>query len=258
MPPSRDDSIFNEPHMKAAAGIRGTGPTPAEKAVEPPIQPPDPALQSLDERLEHSIWNEPTISDRFVPNDPRDRIDYQEWLDQRRERTSALKSWSVTLLICLVAGPASIASVALVDVFDRSLLMLVVFGPVAEELAKNLIGLYVAEKRPYLFKSSGQILLCSAMGGLVFALIENLLYLHVYIENPSPGLVLWRYTICVALHMICAVIAGLGVRKLWLTAVNEHKRPDVSSATPYFAVAATLHGLYNLMAVTLDFSGVDF
>lgn len=83
---------------------------------------------------------------------------------------------------------------------------------------KVALALWVVEKRPYLFKSTSRIVLCAAVSGVVFAAVENLLYLNVHIPNSNIELVRWRWTACVAPHGGCRLIAGEGLTQIGRTA----------------------------------------
>ena len=103
-----------------------------------------------------------------------------------------------------------------------------------------------------MFRSAWQIPLCLAASGLAFAAIENLLYLHVYIDEPSPEIIYWRWTVCVALHMGCSVIAGLGIVRMWrFTSTNQAKAP-VSLAASWGIVAVVMHASYNVFATVFE------
>ena len=57
------------------------------------------------------------------------------------------------------------------------------------------------------------------MGGDTFAVVENLLYIHVYNPEGTENFRLSRWTVCTALHTGTSTIAGLGLLKMWNKAV---------------------------------------
>ena len=116
--------------------------------------------------------------------------------------------------------------------------------------------LWIVEKRPFLFRSRLQIAVCVLAGALVFAAVENVMYLEVYIAGPTPGLARWRWSVCVAMHMGCSLVAGLGLMRIWRRAMTTRSRPQLSSGAPYLMTAAIIHGTYNAFAVLLD--AMDF
>ena len=123
---------------------------------------------------------------------------------------------------------------------------------------KIAAALYVVELKPYLFRSPVQILICVLAGGLVFSVLENLLYQYVYISDPTPELLRWRWTVCVALHVGCSCIAGLGLRRIWLTTWRCKTQPQIALAYPYIVIAVIVHGSYNGFATLLDMFNFQF
>jgi hypothetical protein len=240
--PSNDPSIENEPHLKAG---------PFQGDPTEPAGPPCPAADTDDDRVEQSVWDEPALADG--PRPPPGALTYRNWLLARRNKTSAGRSWAVTLLVAAAAGPWAILGALLGGRPTAfGLVMVVLFAPVVEETMKVAAAFYVVEKRPFLFRSAWQIALCALAGGLVFAAIENLLYLHIYVPDPQPWLVRWRWTVCVALHSGCSTIAGLGLVRVWRGAWRRLDRPMPQQAFPLWLIAVILHGTYNGLAVLFE------
>ncbi len=246
-------------------------PTDPRIHAEPQLRggpfPPDPSEQRGDEarrrssdtdltpeqRLQHSVWDEPALSPELLGARGPDELTYGSWLQSRRAGTTRAASWGVTLLVALAAGPW-----AVVGTFWGSgqtwfsALAVVVFAPLVEELMKIAAALYVVEQKPYLFRSPVQILICVLAGGLAFSAIENVLYQYVYIPNPTPGIIRWRWTVCVVLHVGCAGIAGLGLRRMWCDTWRHLHRPRMALAYPYILTAVVVHGTYNAFATLLE------
>ena len=103
-----------------------------------------------------------------------------------------------------------------------------------------------------------QIVICALAGGLVFAVIENFLYLHVAIKNPPEWLIYWRWTVCVALHTGCSLIAGLGLMRIWADTTVNRVRPRLSLGSPLLLTAVIIHGCYNGFAVILSLAEQTF
>jgi hypothetical protein len=219
---------------------------------EPTYNPaPTPAV-------EHSVWDEPSVPRDLAGAAAMDpaQLTYGRWLDEGRARWGLAKSWGLTLLIALAAGPWAVAGALFNSGQSFSgTLMLVFFGPVTEELMKIAGVILVIEKWPYALRGSLQIILCCVAGGLAFAAIENLLYLHVYVDDPTPRLVLWRWTVCVALHTVCSFIAGLGAVRVWRRVWADRAPPRLALAFPFIVAATVTHGLYNATAYVLELSG---
>jgi hypothetical protein len=202
--------------------------------------------QSEIERVEQSVWDEPTCSTDLAGAVPEEAETYGRWLAIRREQTSRVQSWAVTVGVALLAGPwAILGAFAGAREMSFGLIGIAIVGPTVEETMKIAAAAYVLERRPYLFRSPVQILLCSLLAGLVFAAIENLMYLFVYIPSPSAALVAWRWTVCVALHAGCSLLAGMGLVRVW-RGVQRHRRPaDLALGTGWLITAIVVHGVYN-------------
>ena len=249
---SKNQSVFEEPHHREDAFIHDPSEARVKSAME--RAPGD----SESQRVEHGVWDEPaiTVGESTIPDGA---MTYAAWIKRRRERMTASRSWVISILLALAAGP-----LAVIGTFWGSggtwisLLALVLFGPAIEEVMKTAAIAYVVEKRPYLLRSRVQIMLSVLVSGVAFAAIENVLYLRVYIPDPSPGLVQWRWTVCVALHAACCMITGLGLSRMWKTALDTNKKPDVSTGFPYLLVAVVVHGAYNAFAIVLSATSFQF
>jgi len=247
--PSPDPSIEHEPQHSGAR--LEADPSEGTAAV--------PGPDSEEQRILHSAWDEPALGPALAGSPPADGLDYASWIERGRQRTSAAFSWTLTAGAVLLAGPFAILG-ALTTSGESllALLHLTVFGPLAEEVLKVGIPLLVVERRPYWFSSAAQILLAALGGSLAFAAVENLLYLSVYVAHPSEVLVAWRWTLCVALHVGCSSIAGVGLVRTWQDVLRRRERPRFGIAAPWFVVAVTIHGLYNLMALLMTYSDFRF
>ncbi|MFN4260555.1 MAG: PrsW family glutamic-type intramembrane protease [Gemmataceae bacterium] len=247
--PEHDPSIAHEPHLRGLP----FRPDPSEETAKNDWLCRDPAAVDED-RAEQSVWDEPGFSAALAGPPPPDAWTYCRWLQQRRAATTAAQSWGVTGAIALLAGPVAILSAFLSVGYHTyfAVVNLTVIGPLIEEVGKVAAALWVIEKRPYLFTSRLQIGCCVVAGGLVFAGIENLLYLHVYLPEASPLLVLWRWTVCVALHTGCSLVAGLGLMRVWHRTMTTWTKANLSLAVPFLMAAVVIHGLYNGMALLLE------
>ncbi len=246
-------SVWDEPHLRPGRHH----PDPSEFTAAR-LRPP-----SRDQLVDHSVWDEPALDPARRRQRPKDALTYRRWLDEKRVETSAGRSWLVTLACVLAAGPLAILGTFAQGASDLTagwsmLVAVAIIGPLTEEIMKIALPLWVAERRPYLFRSRAQIALCALASGFVFAAIENVLYLHVYVPDPSPGLVAWRWSVCVALHMGCALIAGLGVMRAWSLAEVADARSRLRSATPLVITAVVIHGSYNALAVLVELARFHF
>ncbi len=208
-----------------------------------------------DQRVDHSVWDEPSLTANPATTIPEDALTYSRWLTSRIDSTSLVTSWMTTLGIILSAGVWAIIGAVVLQLFAAQLPLGPVFmAPVTEELMKLALVIWVVEKRPFLFRSAGQILLCATAGGLVFAAVENLLYLNLYIASPSAEIFLWRWTVCVALHVGCSLVGGIGMVQIWRHAINTRTRPTLRRGANWLIAAMVLHGVYNALAILLQLS----
>jgi hypothetical protein len=255
MSPSRDsDGVEYEPHLRKTH----FDPDPSESSAARNLErSPD----DLDARADQSVWDEPTCARELAGDVPGEALTLSRWLAWRWRTTSALRSWSVTVLIVLCAGPWAVVGAFMSRSYGGGgfgFLAVCVFAPAAEELLKASSCLLVVERRPYLFRSPAQILLCCLASGLVFAAIENVLYLHVYVARPSEQLVFWRWTICVVLHAGCTLCTGMGLARAWSVSRRTLRRPDLSAIMPYLLCAVTIHGVYNGIVTVFSAVGYGF
>ncbi len=179
--------------------------------------------------------------------------DYHE----RRATTPAWRRWAVMALAILVAGPLGVLGAFLGAFASIGSLPFVVFavvlvGPAVEEFVKAASGFYLAEQRPWLVPSGWALVVVVVAGGLGFAVIENWIYLTIYIDDPSEAIIRWRWIFGPLIHGSASFLAGLGVRKVWQTAHDTGTRPDAHLAFRWFVAAVALHGTYNGIAVLLE------
>jgi hypothetical protein len=206
--------------------------------------------------VEHTVWSEPALSSQLAGQPDDEQLTYQRWLLGNVRKTTWAKSYAAVLMIALAAGPWGIlGAIASAGASSWAYLMMIVFGPVAEEVAKVAAALWVVEKRPFLFRSRSQILLCAACGGLAFAAIENILYTHVYYPVHTIQFVAFRWTVCVGLHVSCSLVAGLGLVRIWDNAIRNQHRPQLALGVPWLVIAMVGHGLYNLLALLAQTAG---
>lgn len=241
--PSRDPSVFEEPHLRGG-----------RSSIDP-----SEARAETDERAERSVWDEPGLSPELAGPPAEGDVTYARWLEGRARETTLPASWLVTLGVALAAGPWAVIGAFLGGGESiPGVFAMVVFGPVLEEVAKVAVMLYVVEKRPFVFRSAAQIAVCALAGGAVFAVIENVVYLNVYIPQPSAGVVRWRWTVCVAMHVGCSFVAGLGLVRIWRDVWERKARARTTLGYPYLVAAAAIHGTYNAFALVLQAADYGF
>jgi len=249
-----DPSIENEPHMQGGV----FRPDPSEADAQRRIAAAADA-QTDDDRVEHSVWEEPGVSHELAGRPSGEDLTYAGWLTRRMAETSTLHSWAVTLAVAASAGVCGIGGAFLGGGASLSgVVLLTVIGPLTEEVMKIAVAFWVVEKRPFLFKSGVQIILCAMAGGVAFAVLENLIYLNLYIPDPSEAIVRWRWTVCVVLHTGCSTLAGVGLMRIWSGTIVQKARPQFSLGAPLLVTAVVVHALYNTSVLLLHLSGFHF
>jgi hypothetical protein len=254
--PDHDPSIEHEPQFRD----RPFAPDPSDA--------PEAALHAYVDRspdvdVEHSVWDEPTLAADLAGGPGPEQVTYARWLDEKVAGASYATSLAVTAALIVLAGPLGIFGALFAaeggGLSTGGLVAVAIIGPITEEIAKIAGTLWVVEKRPYLFKSMWQILVAAAAGGLFFGVIENLIYLNIYIPNAPSDLARWRWSVCIGLHLNCSFVAGVGLVRIWDHAMRNRVPPQLGRGMPYFATAMLGHGLYNLMVSLAEvFGWLDF
>ena len=246
-PATTDPSVFAEPWMQATIHVGVPG------------DPPDidrSVLPSQDE--ENTVWDEPGLSRSLAGAMPEGAFTWFGHYRKKLAETTVLQSWLTTGLVAFLAGPLAILGTLIQGAASSGLVMLVAIGPTAEEIMKTALPVWIVEKRPWLFRSPTQILVCCFASGIMFAAVENVVYLKLYIADPTPGLAQWRWTVCVLLHSFCSLTAGIGVVRMWKRFQSVQSRPDIADAAGAIATAIVLHGTYNATVTMLELGGVSF
>ena len=175
---------------------------------------------------------------------------YQRWLLERSQRTSLRKTWAIAVLLALCGGPWAVLAAFLnanpgAAAANSMIVLVVVFGPAVEETMKIGTAACVVEVRPYLFRRVEQLQFATIGAALLFAVIENLIYLYIYVPNHTVEYALWRWTVCVAMHIGCTLIATRGLVAVWRRTATEHRPPRLSRGFAMLVVAIVVHGCYN-------------
>ncbi len=187
---------------------------------------------------------------------PPGEASFGAWYADRKAAASSRRTWAVIALAMVFGGPWAV--VGAMWNWMPTVWGPVVLGPATEEAMKIAAIAWVIEKRPYLFAGAWQIRLAAIGGALGFAIVENVLYLTVYVASPSLGLMLWRWTVCVGLHLGCTSIAVLGLVKVWEEVAREQRAARMTQAMGPLVLAIILHGAYNGLVTLADMIGYGF
>lgn len=235
-----EEPVFQGVKPPSAAGVEeGVGAEPIFQGVK----------LSAAAEIEEGVGAEPVLADVSSATDARlaRKVWYAEqWAKPRRGLQTA-----VFLGLCAVSGLFAVVCAFGKGAIGWAALAIVIGAPVIEEIGKAAGPLMVMEKRPWLFRGPSSLLLIGLVSGLIFATIENLLYFFVYIEPEklTPGIVLWRLTVCTAVHIAGASISCAGLARAWTHAAREKGPFSMDMAVPFFIGAIVLHGTYNLGAL---------
>jgi RsiW-degrading membrane proteinase PrsW (M82 family) len=166
----------------------------------------------------------------------------------------------LALLMAVIGGALGIIGAIFQEAQTTTTFLLLPFlgAPIIEEALKPS-GLYLAllwwprALNNQLFTA----ILCS-ISGLVFGVIESLVYVTVYVEDPSDGFILYRFTVTLALHAVASFVVGLGInRRILDWAAGRSKLPKPSRN--FYIAGVLIHAAYNTTAVILSIAGVlDF
>lgn len=251
----RDQSVFDEPSLTGASESDAVREARALRAIDR-----EALNDSIEDEAQRSVFDEPSSQSDFVSR-PANALDYATLYRERSALTTTAYSTLVTVALALVSGPAAIIG-AFMGGFGAATptavgsFAIVVVGPILEEVLKTTAIAITIDRRPWLFLSRAQILAIGVVSGFAFAFVENLIYLTVYVQQPSAALATWRWTVCVALHVGCSLIASLGFARVWASSNAEATKPRLETATPFVIAAIVIHGVYNAVALALEFTGV--
>lgn len=231
-------------------------PDPTEQTV-PPIDGREDEISTIRD----SVSNEPAFTGELK------QTDLALWLIEKRSQCTSAGNLAVTLAAAFVAGlfavvGALIESINTLFILNPIVRMIVfilymfLYGPIVEELLKQSGMIYLLEKKPYRLFSRWQFVIAAGISALIFSVIENLLYIHIYVssqalDNPL-AFACFRWVVCTLLHITCSVIASFGLIRVWEKQLADGRAADLARGFRPFVIAMTLHGLYNLVVVLVN------
>jgi RsiW-degrading membrane proteinase PrsW (M82 family) len=178
-----------------------------------------------------------------------------------RPPRGGLPALAFAVIVALIGGVFGIIA-AVFQEAQAGILVAFIAAPIIEEFLKPS-GVYaLLIWWPHLLKNQVCTALLAACGGLAFGYIESLVYIKVYIIDPSPEYVLFRLTATPALHVIASFIFGMGINQGVIDSING-KKPLLQGSRKWFAAAIALHALYNIGATVVSvvfdvFSSEDY
>jgi len=154
----------------------------------------------------------------------------------------------LALVIAAGGGVLGILGAIIQELSQGSLLVAFVAAPMIEEVMKPS-GVYLLLVRwPQVLTSRIYTAFLAALGGLSFAVVENIIYLQFYFPEHTQTLVVFRYSACLTLHVVCSFIVGFGINQKLLASVRG-EIPFLKGNKKFLFVPMIIHSLFNIMAV---------
>lgn len=161
----------------------------------------------------------------------------------------------VPLLYAIVGSFFAILGAFVEEIIQGSPLILFVVGPLIEEIFKPMGVIVLLESKPSYIKSKTQIFWLCVVAAVIFAFLENLVYIWWYVANAlTIKLIAFRYTVCVVVHALSTSILSLGLIKEFDRAQKENEKFELENTLPYIVGAVGFHGAYNFVVYLLTTS----
>ncbi len=166
------------------------------------------------------------------------------------EEAPPANKWRVLApLIALGGGVVGLVGSAIEEALRGGFLGPFVAGPMIEEALKPAGVYFLLARWPRILGNRLYTAFLAALGGLTFAIIENIIYTEVYFPEHTSEMVVFRYTAGLALHTGCSFIVGFGINQK-LTASVKGEIPFLSANKRFFVIPMVIHSIYNILAVT--------
>ena len=157
--------------------------------------------------------------------------------------------WRVfAFLIATGGGVLGALGAIIQELSQGSLLIAFVAAPMIEEVMKPSGVYLLLVWWPKVLTSRIYTALLAALGGLSFAVVENIIYLQFYFPEHTQTLVVFRYSACLTMHMVCSFILGFGINQKLLASVRG-EIPLLKGNKKFFFIPMVIHSLFNIMAV---------
>lgn len=151
-------------------------------------------------------------------------------------------------LVAAGGGVLGVLGAIIQEWSQASLLVAFVAAPMIEEVMKPA-GVYLLLVRwPQVLTSRLYTAFLAALGGLSFAVVENILYLQLYFPEHTQTLVVFRYSAGLTMHVVSSFILGFGINQKLLASVRG-EIPLLKGNKRFFIIPMIVHSLFNIMAV---------
>ncbi len=147
-------------------------------------------------------------------------------------------------------GALGILGAIIQELSQGSLLVAFVAAPMIEEVMKPAGVYLLLVWWPKVLTSRLFTASLAALGGLSFAVVENILYLQFYFPEHTQALVVFRYTVGLTMHVLASFILGFGINQKLLASVRG-EIPLLKDNKKFFIIPMVIHSLFNIMAVVV-------
>lgn len=155
-------------------------------------------------------------------------------------------SYLLAIGLALAGGVFGIFG-AFIQELRAGLFVAFVGAPIIEESLKPA-GVYLLLARwPHLLRGQLFTAFLSALGGVAFSIIENLVYIYIYFPEKRDTLLVLRFALATPVHTMASFIFGFGINQR-LLASAKGQVPFMSGSKRFFFSAMALHAAYNIAA----------
>ena len=240
--PSTDPSIEHEPNRLDAEFL----PEEAEEMAAAPLRSSD------DVEVEHTVWDEPGLSSNLAGPAPKEAITFDRWLKKKIAETPEGSTWLIAVCIGVLSGILALPGTMFLGFqFGNNPVSAFVFEPLAEEIVKLGLAIWIVEKRPYLFKFAIQIVIACVCSGCVFSVIESLVNSQLKTRNApwlaSGQLLVFRMT----LHVVSSLLASFGLIRVWRHCIETATKPQLSRGGAFIVMAVAIHVIFNFVLLAV-------
>ncbi len=172
-------------------------------------------------------------------------------------------------MLGLLGGIAAIGTAMYQNTMNGQMAFLFagVVAALFEEFCKPIGVILMLDRRPHWLTSRVEVIFMCLLGAAVFATLENVWYIYIYIpqaveqgmtQPPEDwsAFVWWRWVVCTALHLTASLAFAIGLAKAWKRTRTTGRRFDLEMCFYYYIAAVAIHGLYNLAVMILGTVGV--
>jgi len=160
------------------------------------------------------------------------------------------------IVVATIGGVLGVIGAVVQEVQTGGFLLLPIVGaPIIEEAMKPS-GVYIALLRwPAALSNRLFVAFLAAIGGLVFGLIEAVVYVTIYVSDAPDWFVTYRFTAPLAMHTGASFLFGLGIGSGLIDWAAGRSGPPKRTRNFYIA-AVLVHAIFNTVAVALELADV--